>query len=139
MAEQGDTRDLNGVIPHIVIRDNRGEEAIAFYKTAFGAEETRRNLAQDGKRLMHAQLRINGGLLFLNDDFPEFMGGPSAEPASVTLNLSVDDADAWWERATAAGATIVFPLADQFWGDRYGQIKDPFGHKWAIGAPVKKG
>lgn len=138
MAEQ-DARKFGGVVPHLVIRDSRAADAIDFYKAAFGAEEVARMPAQDGKRLLHVELGINGGPLFLNDDFPEHMGGPAAAPTGVTLNLTVDDADAWWERATAAGAEIAMPIADQFWGDRYGQVKDPFGHRWAINAPIRKG
>jgi PhnB protein len=74
----------------------------------------------------------------LNDDFPEH-GGPASPPGSLTLHLQVPDADAAWNKALAAGATERFPLADQFWGDRYGQIEDPFGFRWSIGAPVKQG
>jgi PhnB protein len=128
---------LNGVTPHLTIRDERAAEAIDFYKAAFGAEEQLRMPAQDGKRLMHVHLKVNGGSVMMNDDFPEYRGSASPEPASVTLHLQVDDADAWFERATKAGATVTMPLGDQFWGDRYGQVKDPFGHSWSIGAPVK--
>jgi PhnB protein len=87
---------------------------------------------------MHASLKINGGHIMLNDDFPEHMGGPSQPPASFVLHLSVPDADAAWKRAVDAGAEVRFELADQFWGDRYGQVKDPFGFIWSIGAPVKQ-
>ena len=125
---------ISGVTPHLTIRDNKAAEAVDFYKAAFGAEEMIRMPAQDGKRLMHVHLKVNGGSLMMNDDFPEYRGGVSPEPASVTLHLQVEDADAWWERAIAAGATAAVPLADQFWGDRYGQLKDPFGHSWSIGA-----
>lgn len=126
----------HGLAPHITIRDARGTEALDFYKTAFAAEEVARNLAEDGKRVMHADLVINGGHLLLNDDFPEWTGGTAA-PSAVTLHIQVDDADAWWERAIAAGATITMPLADQFWGNRYGKLRDPFGHSWSIGGPGK--
>ncbi len=88
---------------------------------------------------MHARFRSQRRAILLSDDFPEFRGGADAPPPSgVTIHLEVDDADGWWERAVAAGATITMPLADQFWGDRYGQLKDPYGHAWSIGAPVKK-
>ena len=125
---------ISGVTPHLTIRDNKAAEAIDFYKAAFGAEEMMRMPAQDGKRLMHVHLKVNGGSLMMNDDFPEYRGGASPEPGSVTLHLQVEDADAWWNRAIDAGATAAVPLADQFWGDRYGQLKDPFGHSWSIGA-----
>jgi PhnB protein len=76
----------------------------------------------------------------LSDDFPEYRGGqPAPAPASVTLHLQVDDADRWWNRAVEAGAAVTMPIADQFWGDRYGHLKDPFGHSWSIGAPIRKG
>jgi PhnB protein len=125
-----------GVVPHLTIREGQGHDAVEFYKAAFGAEEAMRHLAGDGKRIMHSHLLINGGHVMLNDDFPEFTGGV-AVPAGVTLHLQVDDPDAWWARAVGAGATVRMPLDNQFWGDRYGQIVDPFGHTWSIGAPVK--
>jgi PhnB protein len=127
-----------GVTPHITIRDRRAAEAIDWYRRAFGAEELMRHPTDDG-RLMHAHLRINGGSLMLHDDFPEHMGGPSQPPASVVLHLNVPDADAAWKRALDAGAGVRFELADQFWGDRYGQVTDPFGFIWSIGAPLKQG
>ena len=126
-----------GITPHLTIRDGKAPEAIDFYKKAFGAEELMRHPTDDG-RLMHASLKINDGHLMLNDDFPEHMGGPSQPPASFVLHLNVPDADASWKRALDAGAEVRFELADQFWGDRYGQVKDPFGFIWSIGAPVKQ-
>jgi PhnB protein len=126
---------MDGVTAHLTIREGKGSEAVEFYKAAFGAEEQLRHLADDGKRIMHSHLRINGGSVMLNDDFPEYTGGISV-PAGVTLHLQTDDADKWWERAVAAGATVRMPLDNQFWGDRYGQVVDPFGHTWSIGGPV---
>ena len=128
-----------GLTPHLTIRDRRAAEAIDFYRTAFGAEELMRHASDDG-RLMHAHLTINGSSLMMHDDFPEHGGAsPAAEPAGVMLHLQVDDADGWWRRAVDAGATVTMELADQFWGDRYGQLQDPFGHRWSIGAPVGRG
>lgn len=127
-----------GVIPHLTIPGGRAAEAIDFYKAAFGAEELARHAADDGKRLLHAHLRVNGGDVLLNDDFPEYRGGDPAVPGGVTLHLGVEDADAAWQRALDAGASVRFALADQFWGDRYGQVADPFGHVWSIGAPSRK-
>ena len=125
-----------GVTAHLTIRDNRAAEAINFYKAAFGAEEVMApHLADDGKRIMHSHLLVNGGHLMLNDDFPEH-GGAATAPGSITLHLQVKDADAAWNQALEAGATEKMPLADQFWGDRYGQIVDPFGFAWSIGAPL---
>ena len=126
-----------GVAPHLTIPSRGGQAAIEFYTKAFGAEELIRHLAEDGERLMHAHLRINGGSVLLNDEFPECGGEQDIAPKGVTLHLQVDDADEWWNRAILAGAVPVFPLADQFWGDRYGQLKDPFGHSWSIGSPIK--
>ncbi|MFL6729263.1 MAG: VOC family protein [Sphingomicrobium sp.] len=126
-----------GITPHITIRDRRAAEAIEFYKKAFGAEEQMRHPTDDG-RLMHAHLKINGGSLMLHDDFPEHMGGPAQPSASLVLHLDVADADSAWQRALDAGAQVRFELADQFWGDRYGQVSDPFGFIWSIGAPVKQ-
>lgn len=123
---------LRGVTPYLTV--SNGAKAADFYKAAFGAEELRRQTAQDGLRLMHCHLRINGGDLLFSDDFSE-AGAP--KPAAFTLHLQVDDADAWWTRALAAGCAVKMPLADQFWGDRYGQLTDPFGHSWSIASPSK--
>ncbi|QYE34968.1 VOC family protein [Polymorphobacter sp. PAMC 29334] len=136
-VNQGPT---SGLTPHLVILDNRAAEAIDFYKAAFGAEERVRMLADDGVRLMHAHLEINGASLMLNDDFPEYKGSgatPEGPPAGTVLHLQVDDADAWFDRAVAAGATVRMPLQDMFWGDRYGHVSDPFGHVWSIATPTK--
>jgi PhnB protein len=126
----------NGVTPHLTIADNGASEAIEFYKHAFAAGELDRNLADDGKRLLHAHLRINDASLMLNDDFPEY-GGSAGPPAAVTLHLQVQDPNACFKRVVEAGATIRMLLDDQFWGDRYGQVENPFGHRWSIGGPVK--
>jgi PhnB protein len=134
-SNQGPT---TGLTPHITISDARGSIAVDFYKAAFGAEEHARMLADDGKRLMHCHLIINGGSLMINDDFPEYRGPAdvgSGPPLGVTLHLQVDDADAWFARAVAAGAAATMPLEDMFWGDRYGQVSDPFGYRWAIAMP----
>jgi PhnB protein len=127
----------DGVIPHLTIGEGKAADAIAFYQKAFGATQAMEpHMADDGKRIMHAHLTINGAAMMLNDDFPEY-GGATAPPAAVTLHLQVDDADKWFNQAVEAGATVRMPLADQFWGDRYGQVDDPFGHRWSIGAPVR--
>ncbi len=138
MQEIGKRQDpTDGVTPYLTVSD--GAAAVAFYEKAFGAVENFRGLADDGKRIMHSQLQINGGTIFLSDHFAEYQGGaPAPVPAAMSLNLPVDDADTWWDRAVAAGATVTMPLADQFWGDRWGALKDPFGHSWSIGAPIKK-
>lgn len=126
--------------PHLVVDD--AAAAIDFYGKAFGAEELGRVPRPDGK-LVHAALRINGSLVMLNDDFPEMCGGKSMTPTSlggtpVTIHLTVTDVDAKFQRAVDAGATVVAPLDDQFWGDRYGVVADPFGHQWSMGRPVRE-
>lgn len=126
--------------PHLVV-DNAAA-AIDFYVKAFGAEELGRLPRPDGK-LAHAAVRINGFMVMLNDDFPEVCGGKSMTPTllggtPVTIHLTVPDVDASFQRAVDAGATVVVPLEDQFWGDRYGMVADPFGHHWSLGQPVRE-
>ena len=127
-----------GITPHIMILDGRGSEAVAFYEKAFGAKLAFSQMADDGKRFLHAHPSLNGGSLLMHDDFPEFRGHAPAGPIGGTvLHLEVDDADTSWKQALAAGASIKFDIADQFWGARYGQVTDPFGHTWSIGSPIK--
>jgi len=133
--------ECTSFVPHIVV--SNAAAAIDFYKKAFGAKEVERFTAPGTNKIMHAALEINGGRLFLNDDFSESMGGEPTTPEAlggspVTLHLQVENADAAWAKATAAGAEVVFPLKDQFWGERYGQLRDPFGHKWSISHTVSK-
>lgn len=135
MATENPQGPATGLTPHLQIGDSRAAEAIDFYVAAFGATEMVRQAAEDDVRLMHAHLHVNGASLMLHDEFPEYVSEAEADggsPRGVTLHLQVDDADAWFARAVAAGATVSMPLADMFWGDRYGQVKDPFGHKWSI-------
>ena len=127
----------SGVTPHLTIPGRGGEAAIAFYSRAFGATALHRHLADDGERLMHAHLLINGASVMLNDEFPEYNDEQNIVPKGVTLHLQVDDPDEWWARALLADAVPVMPMADQFWGDRYGKVRDPFGHGWSIGGPIK--
>lgn len=110
-------------------------DAIDFYLRAFGAAELNRMTDDKRGRIMHSCLEINGGHLFLNDSFPEF-GHPAQIPQAFVLHLQVDDAQAWWDRARAAGCEETMPLAVQFWGDNYGQLKDPYGITWSIGQTV---
>lgn len=122
--------------PYLVVSD--AAAAIDFYKSAFDAVELVRHPAPGTDKLMHAHLLIHGGHLMLSDDFSAQMGSKSETPdalggSPVTFHIHVDDADAAWNQAVSAGASITMPLADQFWGDRYGQLRDPFGHKWSIG------
>ncbi len=121
------------VTPHIVV--DGAARAIEFYRAAFGAEEESRMMGPDGQRLLHAQLRIGDTPVMLVDEFPEW--GPKRSPSalggsSVTLNLYVEDCDAAMDRAAKAGATVTMPAMDTFWGDRYGKLRDPFGHDWGV-------
>nr|WP_314544124.1 VOC family protein [uncultured Massilia sp.] len=119
------------VTPHLVCEG--AAEALAFYARAFGAVEVGRMAGPDGK-IMHAEMRIGDSRIMLADDFPDYGSrGPKALGGSaVAIHLYVPDADAAWEQAIGAGATPVMPLEDAFWGDRYGQVMDPFGHRWSI-------
>ena len=127
---------LSGLIPHLVVKG--AAKAIEFYKAALGAEEICRMPTPDG-RVMHAALKIGDATLFLCDDFPEYCGGVSRAPSGpspVTLHLCVRCCDTAIATAAAAGATVTMPGADMFWGDRYGQIVDPFGHAWSFSNPL---
>jgi PhnB protein len=128
------------VSPHLVV-DNAAA-AIDFYVKAFSAVELGRVPGPEGK-LVHAALQINGSTVLLNDDFPEMSGGKSMTPTAlggtpVTIHLTVTDVDAKFQQAVDAGATVVAALEDQFWGDRYGVVRDPFGHQWSLGQPVRE-
>ena len=129
---------MNTVTPHIVCKD--AVMAIEFYKKAFGAEELFRLDAPDGKRIMHASLRIGSSAIMLAEEAPEWgsVGPATLNGTPVTLHLYVEDADSVFDRAVKAGATVKMPIEDMFWGDRYGQLRDPFGHVWSLGASIKK-
>ncbi|HYG86052.1 MAG TPA: VOC family protein [Azospirillum sp.] len=121
--------------PHLVVSDTKA--AIAFYVKAFGAEETFRMTTPDGSRVVHANLIINGGPVMLADDCPDWNNGQARHPLAlgatpVTIHLQVADVDAAFARAVEAGATATMPPADMFWGDRYGKLRDPFGHEWSL-------
>jgi len=129
---------FHSLTPHLELRG--AARAIDFYKAAFGAREIFRNVGPDGRLIMHAQLQIGDSMLLLHDEFAE-AGGESPhtlEGSPVTLHLYVEDADAVFARAVAAGAKVEMPIADMFWGDRYGQVTDPFGHRWSIGTKLEE-
>lgn len=127
---------MRTVTPHLVCAG--AAEAIEFYKTAFGAVETGRIPGPNGK-LIHAAIRIGDLAVMLVDEFPDFgsVGPKALKGTPVVIHLYVEDADAFAARAAAAGAKITMPVADMFWGDRYGQLEDPFGHRWSIGTHVR--
>ena len=122
---------MAGVTPHLTVKGAAG--AIDFYKKAFGATEISRHNMPDGS-IMHAAIKIGEGTVFLNDEIKE-MGSKSPQSlggSPVTLMMYVPDVDATVKRAVAAGAQVKMPVANQFWGDRYGMIADPFGHTWEV-------
>ena len=130
-----------GPIPHLCV-DNAAA-AIEFYKKGLGAKEISRSPAPDKKRVMHAEIEVNGGSFYLHDDFPEMAGGKSGTPKAfggspISLHLNVPNCDEAYHRAVEAGGKPKMPPADQFWGSRYAQIEDPFGHVWAFMTPLKK-
>jgi PhnB protein len=127
----------HSVTPALLVRG--AAEAIDFYTRAFGARELGRMPAPDGQRIWHAELQIGDARLMLADEFPE-MGGHAPESLGgtpVSLHLYVEDADAVIQRAVDAGATVIQPPMDAFWGDRYGRIKDPFGHEWSVATHIE--
>jgi len=128
---------MNTITPHLVVRD--AAKAIDFYKKAYGAEVRGVHQTPDGK-VMHAELMIGNSMVFLADEFPgmgnckspQSMGG-----TSITLNLYTENVDQMFDRAVKAGAKVTMPLSNQFWGDRYGQLADPFGHSWALAQHIE--
>lgn len=126
--------------PYLVV--SNAAEAIEFYKKAFGATQDGLSHTMPGTdKIMHARLIINGAMIMLSDDFGTKMGRGESHPhalggSPITLALQLKDVQSFWDRAVAAGATVTMPLEDQFWGDRYGQITDPFGHKWSMSQTI---
>lgn len=120
-----------GIVPYLMLEDAAG--AMEFYKRAFGAKEIGDRAKMEDGRIMNARVDINGGSLMLMDPMPEH-GYPAVAPQAFNLHLHVDDADRWFERAVAAGCTALMPVELQFWGDRYGMVKDPYGITWGIGS-----
>jgi uncharacterized glyoxalase superfamily protein PhnB len=127
---------FHSLTPHLVCEN--ASAAIDFYKAAFGATELSRLPGPDGK-LMHGSVRIGDSILMLTDEFPQYGGlGPKMLKGSpVTLHLYVTDVDAAFAKAIAAGAKVKMPVADMFWGDRYGQVEDPFGHFWSLAMHIR--
>ena len=127
---------MHTVTPHLICAG--AAEAIEFYKNAFGAVEQSRMLGADGK-VMHASIQIGDSIIMLNDEMPEWgtFGAKHFKGSPVTIHLYVENADAIFEQAVRAGAKVTVPLADTFWGDRYGKVEDPFGHQWSIGTHVR--
>ena len=128
-------------IPHLIV--SHGAAALKFYREVFGGEEGHTMMAPDGRRVMHGELKLDGHLLFISDEFTAEEGGKCRTPESlggstVRITLQTDDPDGVVERAVARGAEVIMPLADMFWGARYGQIRDPFGHIWGINQQLQE-
>jgi PhnB protein len=122
----------HSITPHMTVRD--AARAIDFYKQAFGAVE-KGVMKGPGGKVMHAELRIGDSIFMLADEFPEFnsLSPQSTGGAGMGLHIYTEDVDSAFDRAVKAGATVEMPVSDMFWGDRYGKLADPFGHKWSIG------
>jgi uncharacterized glyoxalase superfamily protein PhnB len=125
------------VTPHLVC--GNCADAIEFYKGAFRAVEVSKLLMPDGDRIIHAMIQIGDSMVMLMDEFPEWgAAGPiTLNGSPVTLHLYVEDVDAFIDRAVWAGATVTMPVQDTFWGDRYGKLEDPFGHKWSVATHIR--
>ncbi|HWZ75143.1 MAG TPA: VOC family protein [Candidatus Sulfotelmatobacter sp.] len=122
--------------PFLTVRN--AVRAIEFYKQAFGAQERGVAKGPDGK-VMHAELKIGDSVIMLSDEYPEFgsLSPQSVGGSPMGLHIYIENVDAAFDRAVKAGAQVEMPVMDQFWGDRYGKLKDPFGHKWSIATHVK--
>ncbi|HKH70221.1 MAG TPA: VOC family protein [Vicinamibacterales bacterium] len=128
--------DFHTITPQIAVKGVAA--AIDWYTKALGADELLRNTAPDGASIMHAELLLGDSRFFVVDEFPDSMASPaSLGGTSVTLHLYVRDVDTLFNRAVEAGATVLMPVADQFWGDRYGILRDPFGHRWSIASRIE--
>ncbi len=131
MAVQAIPKGYHTLTPYMTVRD--AARAIEFYKQAFGAEEKGVMKGPDGK-VMHAELRIGDSLFMLADEYPEFgsLSPQSTGGSGMGLHIYVEDVDSSFDRAIKAGGKVEMPVSDMFWGDRYGKLVDPFGHKWSI-------
>ena len=128
--------DFHTITPQLAV--NGVADALAWYARALGANELLRNLAPDGVRIMHAEMLLGDSRFFVVDEFDGSMKAPTTLGGSpVTLHLYVRSVDALFDRAVSAGASVVLPVADQFWGDRYGILDDPFGHRWSIASRIE--
>jgi len=127
------------VTPHIVLRG--AAQALDFYKAALGAIERMRMATPDGARLMHAEMQIGDSVIMMSDEFPEMNTGARAPnvlgATTGSIHLYSEDIEVLFSRAVAAGMTVLMPLQDMFWGDRYGRLRDPFGHQWSIAKQVR--
>jgi PhnB protein len=128
-------------IPQLIVHG--GTAALEFYKKVFGAEETDRMMTPDGTKLIHGELLLDGHKFFVSDEFDASQGGSCKSPRTlggtgVRITILVEDANQTVERAAAEGARVIRPVEEMFWGARYAQIVDPFGHEWGINQQVKQ-
>lgn len=128
---------VQSIVPYLII--DGASKAVEFYKEAFNAEVIGCFEVPDGSKVMHAEIQIGDSRVYLADAFPEWgCQGPQAlGGTSVSLHLWTKDVDQAFERAVAAGCEVTMPLADQFWGDRMGKLRDPFGHEWNLSMHVE--
>lgn len=129
-------KDMHSLTAHLICADALA--AIEFYKRAFNAVELLKLVGPTGK-LVHASLRIGDSMLMLAEECPDYgsVGPKTLKGSAVVLHLMVEDVDAAVAQAVAAGATVTMPVADMFWGDRYGQLLDPFGHRWSVATRIR--
>jgi uncharacterized glyoxalase superfamily protein PhnB len=127
---------MHSITPHLICAG--AAEAIDFYKKAFSATEVARVPGPDGK-LIHGAVRIEGSVVMLVDENPQWgaLGPKTLKGSPVTIHVYVADVDAFVARAVKAGATVIMPIDDMFWGDRYGIIEDPFGHHWSVATHLR--
>jgi PhnB protein len=129
------------LIPQLIVIG--GIQAMEFYKRAFGAEEIARTMTPDGRKLVHGELSLDGHPFYVSDEFDESEGGTCKSPltlggTAVRITVYVADADKSVEKAVSAGAQILMPVQNMFWGSRYGKLRDPFGHEWGINQQRKQ-
>ena len=132
---KGIPKGFHTITPSLVVKG--ADRAIDFYKKAFGGEEIIRMAGPDGKSVMHAEIKIGDSIFFVGDEAPgmDLRSPQSLGGSTSALHRYVKDVDAAFKRAIEAGAKEAMPVADMFWGDRYGQVEDPFGHRWGLATP----
>lgn len=128
--------EFRTITPQLVAND--AGKLIDFYKQAFGAHELVRNRTPDGTRIIHCEMLLGDSRFLVHDEFPErgLLSAKKLGGSPVTLHLYVSDVDAFFDRAVGAGAKVLMPIADHFWGDRYGQLEDPSGHRWSVASRI---
>jgi uncharacterized glyoxalase superfamily protein PhnB len=127
---------LHTVTPRLVVSD--GAAAIDFYARAFGAEELGERFTGPDGELIHAEVRIGDSVVMLTGDGDEARSPSAAGTVTAIMATYWEDVDAAWERALAAGAEVIYPLADQFYGERGGRLRDPFGHQWMLSKVIEE-